>query len=78
VEWTFGHVIWAMIAFYFWFMFVWAFIRVFADIFSRNDLSGGAKAGWIFLIVILPFLGILIYIIARPPMIEQDRPVMAR
>jgi hypothetical protein len=78
VEWTFGHVIWAMIVFYFWFMFVWAFIRVFGDIFSRNDLSGGAKAGWIFLIVVLPFLGILIYLIARPRMTEQDRQMMGR
>jgi phospholipase D-like protein len=78
VEWTFGQVIWAMIVFYFWFMFIWAFIRVFGDVFSRNDLSGGAKAGWIFLIMVLPFLGVLIYLIARPRMTEQDRQMMSR
>jgi hypothetical protein len=49
------------------------FIAVFGDIFRRDDLSGGGKAGWIFLIVILPFLGILIYMIARPKMTEQDK-----
>jgi hypothetical protein len=76
MEWSFGDVIWAMIVFYFWFMFIWAFIRVFADVFRRNDLSGAAKAGWIFLIAVLPFLGILIYIIARPRMTEQDRQMM--
>jgi hypothetical protein len=76
-EWDFGDVLWSMIVFFFWFMFIWMFIGVFADIFRRNDLSGGAKAGWIFLIVILPFLGILIYMIARPKMTEQDRQMIA-
>jgi hypothetical protein len=42
------------------------FIRVFADIFMRDDLGGWAKAGWVLLIVILPLFGILIYLIARP------------
>lgn len=76
MEWSFGDVIWAMIVFYFWFMFVWAFIRVFTDIFRRNDLSGAAKAGWILLIAVLPFLGILIYLIVRPRMTEQDQQLM--
>jgi hypothetical protein len=73
VEWSFGDVIWAMIIFFFWFTFIWMFISIFADIFRRDDLSGWAKAGWTLLIVVLPFLGILIYIIARPKMTEQDR-----
>jgi hypothetical protein len=77
VEWRFGDVIWAMIVFYFWFMFIWAFIRVFGDVFSRSDLSGGAKAGWVLLIIVLPFVGILIYLIARPRMTE-DRQMMGR
>jgi Phospholipase_D-nuclease N-terminal/Short C-terminal domain len=75
-EWSFGNVLWAMIVFFFWFMFIWMFIAIFADIFRRNDLSGGAKAGWIILIVILPFIGILIYMIARPKMTEQDRQML--
>src|SRR4030095_5711877 len=54
-------------------MAIWIFISIFGDIFRRNDLSGGAKAGWVVLIVILPFLGCLIYMIARPKMTEQDR-----
>ena len=75
-EWSLGSVIWAMVVFFFWFMFIWMFIAIFADIFRRNDLSGGAKAGWIILICVLPFLGILIYMIARPKMTEQDRQMM--
>ena len=76
-EWSFGNVLWAMIVFFFWFMFIWMFIAIFADIFRRNDISGGVKAGWIILIVILPFIGILIYMIARPKMTEQDRQMLA-
>jgi hypothetical protein len=72
-----GEVLWAMLAFFFWFMVIWIFIAVFADIFRRNDLSGWGKAGWILLIFILPFIGLLIYMIARPKMTEQDKQMMA-
>jgi hypothetical protein len=68
-----GDVLWAMLVFFFWFMAIWLFIAIFGDIFRREDLSGWGKAGWIFLIFILPFIGILIYMIARPKMTEQDR-----
>ena len=72
-EWSFGSVLWTMLVFFFWVMAIWIFIALFSDIFCRNDLSGGAKAGWILLIFILPFVGCLIYMIARPKMTEQDR-----
>jgi hypothetical protein len=65
MEWTFGTFLWSMLVFFFWFAVIWMFIGVFADIF-RRDMSGWAKAGWIFLIIVLPFLGVLIYVIARP------------
>ena len=76
-EWSFGSFLWATVVFFFWFIFIWMFITIFADIFRRNDLSGGAKAGWIILIVLVPFLGILIYMIARPKMTEQDKEMLA-
>ena len=72
-EYDFGDLMWTMLVFFFWFMLIWMFIAVFADIFRRRDLSGGAKAGWILLIFILPLFGILIYVIVRPRMTEQDR-----
>ena len=72
-EWSLGSVIWAMVVFFFWMMAIWIFISLFADIFRRNDLTGWAKAGWLLLIFIVPFLGCLIYMIARPKMTEQDR-----
>jgi len=72
-DYPFLDVFWSMIIFFAWVMFIWLVIVLFADIFRRNDLSGWAKAGWILLIFIVPFLGALIYIIARPKMTEQDR-----
>jgi uncharacterized membrane protein len=68
---------WYMIVFYLFFMVIWMFIQVFADIFRRENLSGWGKAGWIFLIFVVPFLGILIYMIARPKNTEQDQRMMA-
>jgi uncharacterized membrane protein len=65
-DFTLGDLLVAMLAFYFLFLVVWAFIAVFADIFRRRDLSGWGKAGWILLIFIIPLIGILIYVIARP------------
>ena len=68
-----GEWLWAMFVFFLLFQVIFIFIRIFADIFHRRDLSGAAKAGWIFLLVVIPFLGALIYMIARPKMTEQDR-----
>ena len=72
---TFGEVVLGMIYFFFWFMAIWIFITIFADIFRRHDLSGGWKAIWIIVIFVLPFLGCLIYMISRP-VTEQDKVAM--
>jgi uncharacterized membrane protein len=74
----FWDVIWTMIAFFFWFMLIWIFISIFADIFRRNDLTGGWKAIWIIALVFLPFLGALIYIISRPKVTAQDVQLMTQ
>jgi len=72
-----GGILWTMMVFFFWMMAIWMFIAIFADIFRRNDIHGWAKAGWILLIFVIPFLGILIYIIARPKMTAQDKEIIA-
>ncbi|HYA68237.1 MAG TPA: SHOCT domain-containing protein [Acidimicrobiales bacterium] len=46
-------------------IFIWLFIAIFADIFRSHDMGGGAKALWVIFIIILPFIGILVYLIAR-------------
>jgi hypothetical protein len=45
-----------------WFMLLW---RIFGDIFRSEDLSGGGKAAWCIFVIVLPFLGIFVYLIAR-------------
>jgi hypothetical protein len=75
---TFWDVMYSMLFFFFWFMAIWIFIAVFADIFRRRDLSGGWKAIWILVIFIVPFLGALIYIVSRPKMTAQDVEMMTQ
>ena len=61
-----------MIIMFFWVMAIWIFIALISDVIRRDDLSGGGKALWIIFMVILPFLGCLVYIIVRPKMTAQD------
>ena len=63
---------------FFLFLAIWVFIAIFSDIFRRTDIHGGAKAGWMILIFILPFVGCMIYIIARPKVTAQDVQTMVR
>jgi type VI protein secretion system component VasK len=75
-EWGTGSVLWTMAVFFFWMIYIWIFITVFADIFRRNDIGGGAKAGWIVFLIFIPLIGLLVYMIARPKMTEQDKQLM--
>jgi hypothetical protein len=58
------NVFWWMLWFFMFVVWIWLLISIFADIF-RSDISGWAKAGWIFFVVVLPFLGVLVYLIAN-------------
>ena len=62
---TFGDVMWTMFVFFAWILFFWLLFGVFGDLFSRHDLSGWAKAGWTVLVIILPFIGIFVYLISQ-------------
>ncbi len=74
LTWQFGEVIIYMVIVFFWILVIWMFIAVFTDIFRRRDHSGWAKAFWVFFIFILPLIGVLVYLIARPKdaTAEQD------
>jgi hypothetical protein len=56
---------WTMFVFFLWVAWFWLLISVFADIFRSDDLSGWGKAGWVLLTVLLPYLGVFVYLIAR-------------
>jgi len=61
--------IWEFLVWVFWFYIVvaciWIFITIFIDIFRDHSLGGGAKALWVIFLVLVPFLGALVYLIAR-------------
>ena len=60
-----GQVFWSMLWFFMFFIWIWLLISLFGDIFRSSDLSGGAKALWTIFIIVLPFLGVLVYLIVR-------------
>ena len=62
---TFGDVMWTMFVFFAWILFFWMLFGVFGDLFGRHDISGWAKAGWTIFVIILPFLGIFVYLISQ-------------
>jgi hypothetical protein len=60
-----GQVFWSMLWFTMFFIWVWLLIDIFASIFRSPDLSGWGKAAWTFFVIVLPFLGVFTYLIAR-------------
>lgn len=57
--------LWLMIVFFAFIIWIWLLISIFADIFRRRDIGGGMKAIWIVFVIIAPYLGVLIYLIAE-------------
>ena len=74
-DYPFLDIFWTMAIFFLWVIWIWLLIMVLADNFRRRDHSGWAKAGWTLFVIFLPLLGVLVYMIARPP---EDESVMTR
>jgi uncharacterized membrane protein YcjF (UPF0283 family) len=58
-------VFWTILIFFSWVIWIWIVITVLADLFRRHDISGWGKAAWIVFVIVLPFLGVLVYLIAQ-------------
>ena len=54
-----------MFVFFMWILWFWLLFTVFADLFRRHDISGWGKAGWSLFVILLPFLGVFVYLIAE-------------
>jgi hypothetical protein len=66
-------VFFTMMWFFLWILWFFLLFRVIMDIFRSRDLSGWGKAGWLVFTIVLPFLGVLVYLIARGhKMAERD------
>ena len=63
-DYPFMDVFWTMILFFFWVAWIWMLIAIFSDVF-RRDISGWAKAAWCLFVLVLPFLGAFVYLIAE-------------
>jgi hypothetical protein len=64
-DYPFLDVLWSMIIFFVWVAWIWMMILILSDVFRRRDLSGWGKAGWTFFLIVLPFLGALVYLIGQ-------------
>jgi hypothetical protein len=64
-DYPFMDVFWTMLVFFSWVIWFWLLITVFADLFRRHDISGWGKAAWTLFVIVLPFLGVLVYLIAQ-------------
>jgi uncharacterized membrane protein YcjF (UPF0283 family) len=62
---NFASFLWDVLVIFAFVIWFWMLIVVFGDIFRRHDIGGWAKAAWIILVIVLPYLGVFIYIIAE-------------
>jgi hypothetical protein len=64
-DYPFLDIFWTMIIFFCWVVWIWMMVIILTDVFRRRDIGGWAKAGWTAFLIILPFLGALVYLIAQ-------------
>jgi Short C-terminal domain len=64
-DYSFGHVLLGVLYIFFFIIFFWLLITVFADLFRRHDISGWMKAFWILFMIFIPYVGILVYFITQ-------------
>ena len=62
---SFGEFLWSLVIIFFMIIFFIMLFQVLTDLFRSHDVSGWAKAGWVLFLIILPFLGVLVYVIVR-------------
>ena len=70
-DYPFLDVFWTMFIFFIWVMWIALVVMVLLDNFRRHDHSGGAKAAWALLIIFIPLVGVLAYMVTRPPADER-------
>jgi hypothetical protein len=64
-DYPFLDVFWTMLVFFMWVIWIWILVTVLMDLFRRHDTSGWGKAAWTLFVIVLPFLGVFIYLITQ-------------
>ena len=72
-EYPFLNIFWTMIIFFCWVIWIWMVFGILADVFARHDISGWTKAAWAVFMIVLPFLGVLIYLITNGKEMAERR-----
>ena len=64
-DYPFLDVLWTLFVIFIWVIWFWLLITVFADVFRRHDIGGGKKTLWLIFVIVVPFLGVFIYLISQ-------------
>jgi len=72
-EYPFLSVMWTLLVIFAWVIWFWLLIVIFADLFRRPDVSGWGKAAWVVFLIVLPFLGVLVYLISQSKGMAERR-----
>jgi Phospholipase_D-nuclease N-terminal len=64
-DYPFLNIFWTMILFFSWVIWIWMLVVILTDVFRRRDISGWAKAAWTVFLIVLPFIGVLTYLIVQ-------------
>jgi hypothetical protein len=62
-DYPFLNILWTMIIFFTWVVWIWMMVVILTDVFRRRDISGWGKAVWVIFLIVLPFIGVLCYLI---------------
>ena len=64
-DYPFLEVMWTLLVFFAWVIWFWILITILVDVFRRRDIGGGKKALWVVFLILAPFIGVLVYLIAN-------------
>jgi uncharacterized membrane protein YcjF (UPF0283 family) len=70
-DYPFLEILWTMILFFAWVAWIWIAVTVLIDVFRRDDIGGWGKAAWVVFVIVIPFLGVLVYLIAQHDEMRQ-------
>jgi hypothetical protein len=72
-DYPFLDVFWTILIFFMWVIWIWILVTVLSDVFRRSDISGWGKAAWTLFVIVLPYLGVFIYLITQGRQMGERR-----
>jgi Short C-terminal domain/Phospholipase_D-nuclease N-terminal len=72
-DYPFLDVFWTMLIFFMWVIWIWILVTVLIDLFRRHDVGGWGKAAWTLFVIVLPFLGVFVYLITQGKEMAERR-----